>query len=190
VSALDTLRAAAAAGVRVTVDKGNLELEASSEPAAALIDGVARHKTEIIGLLDTPAACHDTNAVIAERECQTQPIEAWRAGIARLRLTRFMDHPTVQGRTVFLTDCQAFLASIWAEKAVTAGWDARQLFGCHRDRPGICNWWGALHFIQGGEILAITDVGMSLMTIRGTRQSLRRMDHPYDFIVPVWDVRV
>jgi hypothetical protein len=116
------------------------------------------------------------------------PVEAWRAGIARLYPGRAISHPTQQGWEIFLSDSRAFLASDWAERAAALGWSATQLFGCHRDRPLICNWWGALLLIAGGEILGMTNAITRIKTLRGTQQSLRRMEHPYDFIVPVWDV--
>ena len=48
----------------------------------------------------------------------------------------------------FRRDCQAFVGSEWAvQGAATLGWDARKLFGCHRDRPWLLNWWGMLWFL-------------------------------------------
>jgi hypothetical protein len=35
----------------------------------------------------------------------------------------------------------------------------------------------------------MTETMIRLENPRGLRQSIRRMDHPYDFIVPVWDLR-
>jgi hypothetical protein len=64
------------------------------------------------------------------------------------------------------------------------------MFGCHRDCPWVWNWWDALWFVRGDKIEAITATTISLNTRRGARQSLRKTDHPYDFIVPVWDVHV
>jgi hypothetical protein len=72
------------------------------------------------------------------------PVEAWRAGIAKLRPGRAISHPSQQGWEIFLCDCRSFLAGEWADRAATLGWDARQLFGVHRERPSVCNWWGAL----------------------------------------------
>jgi hypothetical protein len=119
-----------------------------------------------------------------------EPVPAWRAGIARLDPTRAISHPTRQAWETFLADCRSFVAGKWADQAARLGWDARQLFGCHRDRPSVCNWWGELLFIQGSEILGMTEAIIRLETRRGVRQSLRKMDHPYDIIVPVWDIRV
>ena len=67
-------------------------------------------------------------------------------------------------------------------------WDARQLFGCHRERPWISNWWGAIWLIAGGKILAISQDIISVETIRGVRQTIRKMDHPYDFIATAWEL--
>lgn len=138
----------------------------------------------------------NSNATIGERAddraveatAVEAPVEAWRAGIARLRPEHPIGQPTRDGWATFLRDCHAFLAGEWAPQAATLGWDARALFGCHRERPWIVNWWGALWFIHGGEILAMTETTLSLKTIRGVRQSLRRTDITgYDFNVPIWN---
>jgi hypothetical protein len=75
-----------------------------------------------------------------------------------------------------------------AAKAATFGWSDVQLFGCHRDMPWLVVWWGAIRFVNGGEIIDITDDIIRITTSRGTQQSISRMRHDYDFIVPVWDV--
>jgi hypothetical protein len=116
-------------------------------------------------------------------------IRAWQVGVTRMPPIPTVDVGLDAKRwTTFVHDCRLFVASEWAIKAATLGWDTRQLFGCHRDRPWILNWWGALWFIQGGEILAMTEATISLKNIRGVRQSIRRPAITgYDFIVPVWD---
>jgi hypothetical protein len=97
---------------------------------------------------------------------------------------------TTERWAVFLHDCQSFVGSEWAIKAATLGWDARQLFGCHRDRPWIRNWWGAVLFLGGARILALTPTTFSIQNVRGTRQSIYRPGFAgYDLIVPVWDLR-
>ena len=90
----------------------------------------------------------------------------------------------------FRRDCQAFVGSEWAvQGAATLGWDARKLFGCHRDRPWILNWWGMLWFLGGGKILALTETMIRLENTRGTRQSIYRPGFSgCDFIVPIWDL--
>jgi hypothetical protein len=87
----------------------------------------------------------------------------------------------------FVADCYTFVGSEWAEKAAALNWDARHLFGCHRDRPSIIQWWGALWLFNGGEIVAMSADVIRIKTTRGTQQSIRKMDHTCDFIVPVWE---
>jgi hypothetical protein len=119
-------------------------------------------------------------------------VRAWQIGVSRIpsRIPTVDVGLNAEGWTTFVHDCRSFVASEWAIKAATLGWDARQLFGCHRDRPWVLNWWGMLWFLGGSKILAMTETMIRLENPRGLRQSIRRMDHPYDFIVPVWDVRV
>jgi hypothetical protein len=52
--AIETLRAAAAAGVRVSVDGGRLIMEAASEPPTALIDALTRQKPDLVQLVRNP----------------------------------------------------------------------------------------------------------------------------------------
>jgi hypothetical protein len=50
-SAVDTLKAARAAGVELAIDGDNLALKAASAPPAAVLDALSRHKAEIVALL-------------------------------------------------------------------------------------------------------------------------------------------
>ena len=50
-SAADAVKIARAAGVEVALDGDNLSLKAASEPPAAILDELRRHKTEIIAML-------------------------------------------------------------------------------------------------------------------------------------------
>jgi hypothetical protein len=93
-----------------------------------------------------------------------------------------------QAWTAFGRDCQAFVRSEWAVTAAKIGWNVEQLFGCHRERPWILNWRSAMWFLGGGKILALTETLISIENTRGTRQSIRRPDHPFDIIVPIWDL--
>jgi hypothetical protein len=143
------------------------------------------HRTDIVK--ETPR----TKSGAVEAVPLSMPVSAWRAAVARLRPAPAIGDLSPQSWATFVSDCRSFVAGEWAVRAEALGWDARQLFGCHRDRPWIVNWWGALWFIHGGEILAMTEAMLLLKTIRGVRQSVRRPEIiGYDFIVPVWDVRV
>jgi hypothetical protein len=92
-SAAEALRAAHAAGITVTLDDESLLLEAITEPPGAVLDALARHKREILDLLQ-PGQCGWTP-------------EKWRAyfdkrcGIAATSGER----PRAQAETLALTCC-------------------------------------------------------------------------------------
>jgi hypothetical protein len=90
------------------------------------------------------------------------PVLAWRAGVARIRPAPAMGNLSAERWATFVHDCRSFVGSEWATRAATLAWDARRLFGCHRDRPEVLNWWGALWFIGGSQILAMTETMISL----------------------------
>jgi hypothetical protein len=50
-SAIETLKAARAAGVHLGIDGDDLVLEAASAPPTAVLDALSRHKAEIMALL-------------------------------------------------------------------------------------------------------------------------------------------
>jgi hypothetical protein len=50
-SAMEALRAARALGVELTIEGNDLLLESASEPPAAAVEALVRHKAEIIKLL-------------------------------------------------------------------------------------------------------------------------------------------
>jgi hypothetical protein len=186
-----------------------LAQKATSEPAAqkvlseATVQKVASEpigpfephpKRQVLTTVDAAPATPVGPQSAVEPKDDEVPFEAtvrsWQVGVTRIPPIAAVDVGLdAKGWTTLVHDCRSFVASEWATKAATLGWDARQLFGCHRVRPWILNWWGALWFIQGGEILAMTEATISLKNIRGVRQSIRRPAITgYDFIVPVWDV--
>jgi hypothetical protein len=88
----------------------------------------------------------------------------------------------------FVADYEEFVDSDWFPKVAALGWSEVQLFGCHRDMPWVCNWWGALWFVAGGTIDDISHDIIYVTSVRGLPQSISRMRHAYEFLVPVWDV--
>ncbi len=69
-SAIGALKAAHAAGVRLEIDGEDLVLEAASAPPAAVLDGLSRHKAEIVALLADNAdnwSAEDWQAFFDER---------------------------------------------------------------------------------------------------------------------------
>jgi hypothetical protein len=169
-AAAEALRVARAAGVAVTSDGHHLSVAAPVQPPAAVLELLRQHKPAIVELLQHDVSAW-TDAVTTRLDPELPP-----RGVPPQRWAQFV------------ADCHTFVESEWGEKAATFAWDARQLFGCHRERPWIRQWWGALWLINRGEILAMSADVIRIKTARGTQQSIRKMDHPYDFIVPVWEL--
>ncbi len=168
--AAEALRAARAAGVTVTSDGQHLSLVAPAEPPAEVLDLLRQHKSALVELLQ-----HDAGA--------------WADAVAtRLDPDRPPTDVPPSRWTQFIVDCRSFVEGEWAEKAAALKWDGRQLFGCHCDRPSILQWWGALWLVNGGEIVAMSADVIRIKTTRGTQQSIRKMDHPYNFVAPVWEL--
>jgi hypothetical protein len=61
----------------------------------------------------------------------------WIKGVARLSYDRPPNDVPRHRWRQFVTDCHSFLNSSenWAERAAELGWNARALFGCHRNYP-------------------------------------------------------
>ena len=79
-------------------------------------------------------------------------------GVARLSYARPpTDVPRHRWRQ-FVTDCHSFLDSSenWAERAAELGWNARALFGCHRNYPLMhLGSAGLLWAINGGKLVEL-----------------------------------
>jgi hypothetical protein len=88
--------------------------------------------------------CDRDGASAAASSIERQPVYAerrvpvaWVEGVAGLNYFRPpTDVPRHRWRQ-FVSDCHSFLNSSenWAERAAELGWDARALFGCHRNYP-------------------------------------------------------
>ena len=64
-SAVETLKAACAAGIRVSVDSSELVLDADDEPSEALVEALRRDKAEVLALL---------RGSVAERGSSYEPV--------------------------------------------------------------------------------------------------------------------
>ena len=82
----------------------------------------------------------------------------WVEGVARLNYYRPpTDVPRHRWRQ-FVSDCHSFLNSSenWAERAAELGWNARALFGCHRNYPLMhLGSAGLLWAINGGKLVEL-----------------------------------
>jgi hypothetical protein len=79
------------------------------------------------------ASAIESQRVDAERRV---PVD-WVEGVARLDYFRPPTDVPRHRWHQFVSDCHSFLNSSenWAERAAELGWDARALFGCHRNYP-------------------------------------------------------
>ena len=100
-----------------------------------------------------------------DRDGARQPVRAerrvpvdWVEGVGRLNYFRPpTDVPPHRWRQ-FVSDCHSFLNSSenWAERAAELGWDARALFGCHRNYPLMHLWSaGLLWAINSGKLVQL-----------------------------------
>jgi hypothetical protein len=64
-------------------------------------------------------------------------VQQWLEGVQRLDYLRSPPAVPPIRWQLFLGDCHCFLSSSekWAERAAALGWNALDLFGCHRTRP-------------------------------------------------------
>jgi hypothetical protein len=126
-AASETLRAAAAAGVRVSVNGKKLVLEAAAEPPAALLEALARHKADIVALLD-PAASRGTpfSAAIAEHD---SGIPSGWAEAAKLSRQRRPPDDVSYRQWGQLRDDFTRFCERWASQAEALGWRPRDLLG-------------------------------------------------------------
>jgi hypothetical protein len=78
----------------------------------------------------------------------------WVEGVDRLQYHRPMRGVPQHRWRQFVDDCNNFLSSTQAERAVQLGWDAWALFGCRRDRPFGAGS-GLLWAVSGGRVVEI-----------------------------------
>jgi hypothetical protein len=126
------------AGLIVTVDDDRLQVDGprSAEP---IVRQLADYKSEVIAVLTAKAT-----KVGSVRALADDPVRAWRNGVVQFSPHRPIGDLSAADWATFIGDCQSFVAGEWAVKAAALGWDAHQLFGCHRDRPHILCWQGLL----------------------------------------------
>src|SRR5246127_387404 len=82
----------------------------------------------------------------------------WVEGVARLNYCRPPTDVPRHRWHQFVSDCHNFLNSPenWAERAAEFGWDARALFGCHRNYPLMhLGSAGLLWAINGGKLVEL-----------------------------------
>jgi hypothetical protein len=142
---------------------------AGSAPVAADVPSEAR--------IETPTEVDLAGAASASRV----PL-GWIEGVASLAYHRPpADLPPHRWRQ-FIHDCKRFLSPSenWAERAAKLGWDARALFGCHRNRPlDHLGSGGLLWVVNGGRLLELhRDWAVIELAVNGSQRvfNRRRLD--------------
>jgi hypothetical protein len=174
--AIETLRAAAAAGVRVSVDRGRLIMEAASEPPAALVDALVQCKAEIIALLDPAARDEGTpsSAAIAGHDhCMPR---AWAEALAKLsRQRRPPDDVSYRQWDQLRGDFTHFCEH-WAGRAEALGWRPRDLLGWDPQNPysPIAKHLGLAWKFEGAAVVEIRRDALVIERWHGSRATLPR----------------
>src|SRR5215469_15101399 len=91
----------------------------------------------------------------------------------------------------FVSDCQSFLNSSenWAERAVELGWDARALFGCHRNYPLMhLGSAGLLWAVNGGKLVELhRDWAVFELPVNRSQRIFSRRDVAAGKVILSWD---
>src|SRR5215831_15456932 len=91
----------------------------------------------------------------------------------------------------FVSDCQSFLNSSenWAERAAELGWDARALFGCHRNYPLMhLGSAGLLWAVNGGKLVELhRDWAVIELPVNRSQRIFSRRDVAAGKVILPWD---
>jgi hypothetical protein len=75
-----------------------------------------------------------------------------------------------------VSDAEIFLAG-WGNAARQLGWTALDLFGIHLSAPAArVGCWGLILFLQGGDVVALTDSAATIRRRSGAILTYRRTD--------------
>jgi hypothetical protein len=128
----------------------------------------------------------------------SQPVRAerripvgWVEGVARLDdYPPPTDVPRHRWRQ-FVSDCYSFLNSSenWAERAAELGWDARALFGCHRNYPLMhLGSAGLLWAVNGGKLVELhRDWAVIELPVNRSQRIFSRRDVAAGKVSLPWD---
>src|SRR6516162_7113447 len=123
------------------------------------------------------------------REERCVPVE-WIEGVGRLNDYRPpTDVPRHRWRQ-FVSDCHSFLNSSenWAERAAELGWDARALFGCHRNYPLMHLWSaGLLWAINSGKLVQLHRDWAVIELPVNRQRTFNRRDVAAGKVILPWD---
>jgi hypothetical protein len=171
------LRAAAAAGVQVSIDGESLVLEAASEPPKALIKALKKHKTKILSLLKA-AARHEaapTGAAIAGLEGGIP--SAWAEALAKLSRQRRPPDDVSYRQWDQLRDGFVRFCKDWAGPAEALGWRPRDLLGWDPRYPytPIAKRLGLAWRFDGADVVEVRRDAIVIERWHGLRTTLPRI---------------
>src|ERR1700757_4150578 len=140
----------------------------------------------------------DRNGASTASPITRQPVRAerripvdWVEGVARLDDYRPPTDVPRHRWHQFVSDCQSFLNSSenWAERAAELGWDARALFGCHRNYPLMqLGSAGLLWAISGGKLLELhRDWAVIELLVNRSQRTFSRRDVAAGKVILPWD---
>jgi hypothetical protein len=176
-AARDALRAAVVAGIRVAVDGKDLVWEAASEPPAALLKALARHKAEIIGLLDPAARMEGAPSSAAFAGHDGGIPDAWAAALAKLSRQRCPPDDVSYRQWGQLRDGFVRFCGRWAGPAEALGWRPRDLLGWDPRYPytPIAKRLGLAWKFEGAAVVEVQRDAIVIERRHGLRTTLPRL---------------
>ena len=124
------------------------------------------------------------------REERRVPVD-WVEGVGRLNYFRPPTDVPRHRWHQFVSDCHSFLNSSenWAERAAELGWDARALFGCHRNYPLMhLGSAGLLWATNGGKLVELhRDWAVIDLAVNKSQRIFYRRDVDAGKVTLPWD---
>ena len=115
--------------------------------------------------------------------------QEWAEGFARLCQ---MPRPAaiLPARWRELVDNAGVFIDRWAVQAASLGWNAADIFGCHREAPlARYDLQGLVFVIGSGEVVAITALSATIRTGGGATQTFRRTPPtPGEHVAAIWEL--
>ena len=165
-NAAQIVNEATAVGIHIAIDGDNLLLEAPTQPPAAVVDLISRHKPDIVLLLRFGSDGFAEVFAALEGKCPDYvDLERWRQ---------------------CLDDALEFLAT-WGRQADSLGWTPRDLFGLNRppaephpsyQRLSRYDETGLLWLLQGRFVIALTETTAAIQTGGGAPIIYRKYNKP------------
>ena len=179
VKAAEALSVARAAGIRVSIDGGDLVLEASAPPPPSVIEQLRASKADLLAALSAPGAIIELGAGISRE---------WTVGVTRLStmVCPATVRPDRWQRTV--VDAGCFLDR-WGAEAGALGWTTLNLFGAHPTHPiERLDCAGLVLLLHGDELVALTADAGRMRTRSGALLTYYR--RRLLTTVPLWELAV